>query len=30
MEPLIGGTASQGKFDSTKFVWLGSMKTGAG
>jgi tripartite-type tricarboxylate transporter receptor subunit TctC len=25
MEPLIGGTASQGKFDSTKFVWLGSM-----
>src|SRR5882672_5427994 len=25
MEPLIGGTASQGRFDSTKFVWLGSM-----
>src|SRR5215510_3644991 len=25
MEPLIGGSASQGKFDSTKFVWLGSM-----
>jgi tripartite-type tricarboxylate transporter receptor subunit TctC len=25
MEPLIGGAASQGKFDSTKFVWLGSM-----
>jgi tripartite-type tricarboxylate transporter receptor subunit TctC len=25
MEPLIGGPASQGKFDSTKFVWLGSM-----
>src|ERR1700730_14897380 len=25
MEPLIGGTAAQGKFDSTKFVWLGSM-----
>src|SRR5215468_2228191 len=25
MEPLLGGTASQGKFDSTKFVWLGSM-----
>ena len=25
MEPLIGGSASQGKFDSTKFAWLGSM-----
>jgi len=25
MEPLIGGSAAQGKFDSTKFVWLGSM-----
>src|SRR3954454_17749600 len=25
MEPLLGGSASQGKFDSTKFVWLGSM-----
>src|SRR6266446_10923064 len=25
MEPLIGGAAAQGKFDSTKFVWLGSM-----
>src|SRR5262245_12834065 len=25
MEPLLGGAASQGKFDSTKFAWLGSM-----
>jgi tripartite-type tricarboxylate transporter receptor subunit TctC len=25
MEPLIGGSASQGRFDSTKFAWLGSM-----
>jgi tripartite-type tricarboxylate transporter receptor subunit TctC len=25
MEPLLGGTASQAKFDSTKFAWLGSM-----
>src|SRR5215468_11244879 len=25
MEPLIGGSAAQGKFDSTRFVWLGSM-----
>jgi tripartite-type tricarboxylate transporter receptor subunit TctC len=25
MEPLLGGSASQGKFDSTKFAWLGSM-----
>jgi tripartite-type tricarboxylate transporter receptor subunit TctC len=25
MEPLIGGGASQAKFDSTKFAWLGSM-----
>jgi tripartite-type tricarboxylate transporter receptor subunit TctC len=25
MEPLIGGSAAQGKFDSTKFAWLGSM-----
>ena len=25
MEPLIGGAAAQGKFDSTKFAWLGSM-----
>ncbi len=25
MEPLLGGGASQAKFDSTKFVWLGSM-----
>jgi len=25
MEPLIGGNASQGKFDSTRFAWLGSM-----
>jgi tripartite-type tricarboxylate transporter receptor subunit TctC len=25
MEPLIGGSASQGRFDSTKFTWLGSM-----
>jgi tripartite-type tricarboxylate transporter receptor subunit TctC len=25
MEPLIGGAAAQGKFDSTRFVWLGSM-----
>jgi tripartite-type tricarboxylate transporter receptor subunit TctC len=25
MEPLIGGAAAQGKFDSTRFAWLGSM-----
>jgi tripartite-type tricarboxylate transporter receptor subunit TctC len=25
MEPLIGGNVSQGKFDSTRFAWLGSM-----
>jgi tripartite-type tricarboxylate transporter receptor subunit TctC len=25
MEPLLGGGASQAKFNSTKFVWLGSM-----
>jgi tripartite-type tricarboxylate transporter receptor subunit TctC len=25
MEPLLGGPSSQGKFDSTKFAWLGSM-----
>jgi tripartite-type tricarboxylate transporter receptor subunit TctC len=25
MEPLIGASASQGKFDARKFVWLGSM-----
>ena len=25
MEPLLAGSASQGKFDSTKFAWLGSM-----
>src|SRR6185369_13145770 len=25
MEPLIGGAASQAKFDSSKFAWLGSM-----
>jgi tripartite-type tricarboxylate transporter receptor subunit TctC len=25
MEPLIGGAASQGKFDSRKLMWLGSM-----
>jgi tripartite-type tricarboxylate transporter receptor subunit TctC len=25
MEPLIGASASQGKFDSTKLIWLGSM-----
>src|SRR4051812_27516398 len=25
MEPLIGGNAAQGKFDSTRFAWLGSM-----
>jgi tripartite-type tricarboxylate transporter receptor subunit TctC len=24
-EPLIGGSAAQGKFDPTKFAWLGSM-----
>src|SRR5262245_6397522 len=24
-EPLIGGSAAQGKFDSTRFAWLGSM-----
>ena len=27
MEPLIGGSAAQGKFDSTRFAWLGSMNT---
>src|SRR5882757_7920108 len=25
MEPLLGGSAAQGKFDSTRFAWLGSM-----
>ena len=25
MEPLLGGSASQAKFDSTRFAWLGSM-----
>src|SRR5215510_12457636 len=25
MEPLLGGAASQAKFDSSKFAWLGSM-----
>ena len=25
MEPLVGGSASQAKFDSAKFTWLGSM-----
>lgn len=25
MEPLLGGTQSQAKFDSTKFAWIGSM-----
>ncbi|HEY7296711.1 MAG TPA: tripartite tricarboxylate transporter substrate-binding protein [Xanthobacteraceae bacterium] len=25
MEPLLGGSASQAKFDSTRFSWLGSM-----
>src|ERR1700704_3914461 len=25
MEPLLGGSASQARFDSTQFVWLGSM-----
>ncbi|MEA2988129.1 MAG: hypothetical protein QOG83_840 [Alphaproteobacteria bacterium] len=25
MEPLLGGNASQAKFDSTRFHWLGSM-----
>src|SRR5712675_981391 len=25
MEPLLGGSTSQGKFDSTRFAWLGSM-----
>src|SRR5438874_8604937 len=25
MEPLLGGSASQAKFDSTRFGWLGSM-----
>ncbi len=25
MEPLLGGSASQAKFDSVKFAWLGSM-----
>jgi tripartite-type tricarboxylate transporter receptor subunit TctC len=25
MEPLLGGTASRAKFDSTKFAWIGSM-----
>jgi tripartite-type tricarboxylate transporter receptor subunit TctC len=27
MEPLIGGSAAQGKFDSTKLAWLGSMNS---
>jgi tripartite-type tricarboxylate transporter receptor subunit TctC len=25
MEPMLGGTTSQAKFDSTKFAWIGSM-----
>jgi tripartite-type tricarboxylate transporter receptor subunit TctC len=25
MEPLLGGSASQARFDSTKFAWIGSM-----
>src|SRR5882757_6022217 len=25
MEPLLGGSAAQGKFDSPRFAWLGSM-----
>jgi tripartite-type tricarboxylate transporter receptor subunit TctC len=25
MEPLLGGAATQAKFDSTRFIWLGSM-----
>lgn len=25
MEPLLGGSASQAKFDSAKFAWIGSM-----
>jgi tripartite-type tricarboxylate transporter receptor subunit TctC len=25
MEPLLGGSGSQAKFDSTKFAWIGSM-----
>jgi tripartite-type tricarboxylate transporter receptor subunit TctC len=25
MEPLLGGSSAQGKFDSTKFAWLASM-----
>jgi tripartite-type tricarboxylate transporter receptor subunit TctC len=25
MEPLLGGSTSQAKFDSTKFAWIGSM-----
>ena len=25
MEPMLGGSASQAKFDSTKFAWIGSM-----
>src|SRR5919204_4908254 len=25
MEPLIGGSASQGRFDARKFAWIGSM-----
>jgi len=25
MEPLLGGSASQAKFESTRFAWLGSM-----
>jgi len=30
MEPLLGGHASQAKFDSTKFTWLGSMNNEVG
>src|SRR2546421_6357206 len=25
MEPLLGGSTSQARFDSTQFLWLGSM-----
>src|SRR5262245_19678272 len=30
MEPVIGGSGSQAKFDSTKFAWLGSMNNEVG
>jgi tripartite-type tricarboxylate transporter receptor subunit TctC len=30
MEPLLGGSASLAKFDSTKFAWIGSMNNEVG